>query len=104
MMHCQELWMTLFGTIEWLGLNIGFWSAMAVVEVIVIIMNIVFWKMKPKKINTIQIRQSATVQYPCEYWTVALFCFLCCIISDEPSVPGSILPMIRKFLVILSCP
>ncbi len=53
MMNWQELWMTLFGTIEWLELNIGFWIAMAVVAVIVIIMNIVFWKMKPKKINTI---------------------------------------------------
>ena len=43
------LWMTLFGTTEWLGLNIGFWVAMAVVLLIVIVMNVVFWSMKPKK-------------------------------------------------------
>ncbi|MBT2156625.1 hypothetical protein KK425_06525 [Clostridioides difficile] len=37
-----------FGTTEWLGLNIGFWVAMAVVLLIVIVMNVVFWSMKPK--------------------------------------------------------
>lgn len=52
MMNWQKLWMTLFGTIEWLGLNIGFWMAIAVVALIVIIMNVVFWKMRPKKIKT----------------------------------------------------
>ena len=30
-MNWKELWMTFFGTTEWLGLNIGFWMAMAVV-------------------------------------------------------------------------
>ena len=49
MMNWKELWMTLFGTTEWLGLNIGFWVAMAVVLLIVIVMNVVFWSMKPKK-------------------------------------------------------
>ncbi|MFN1913762.1 hypothetical protein ACK2IE_10645 [Clostridioides difficile] len=48
-MNWKELWMTLFGTTEWLGLNIGFWVAMAVVLLIVIVMNVVFWSMKPKK-------------------------------------------------------
>lgn len=47
-MNWKELWMTLFGTTEWLGLNIGFWVAMAVVLLIVIVMNVVFWTMKPK--------------------------------------------------------
>ena len=42
MMNWQALWMTLFGTIEWLGLNIGFWMALAVVALTVIIMNVVF--------------------------------------------------------------
>ena len=45
-MNWKELWMTLFGTTEWLGLNIGFWVAMAVVLLIVIVMNVVFWSMK----------------------------------------------------------
>lgn len=39
----------LFGTFEWLGLNIGFWVSMAVVVIIVILMNVVFWSMKQKK-------------------------------------------------------
>lgn len=41
--------MSLFGTCEWLGLNIGFWVSMAVVVIIVILMNVVFWSMKQKK-------------------------------------------------------
>lgn len=45
--------MTLFGTTEWPGLDIGFWMALAVVALIVIIMNVVFWKMRPQKIKTI---------------------------------------------------
>lgn len=48
MMNWKELWMNLFGTTEWFGLNIGFWVAMAVVLLIVIVMNVVFWSMKPK--------------------------------------------------------
>ena len=28
-MNWKELWMTLFGTCEWLGLNMGFWVSMA---------------------------------------------------------------------------
>ncbi|MCD7805043.1 MAG: hypothetical protein LUH03_07860 [Oscillospiraceae bacterium] len=44
-----EIWMKLFGTTEFLGLNIGFWVSMAVVAVIVVLMNVVFWGMKPKE-------------------------------------------------------
>ena len=40
--------MTLFGTTEWLGLNMGFWVALAAVLLIVILMNVLFWSMKPK--------------------------------------------------------
>ena len=43
------IWMKLFGTTEWLGLNMGFWASMAVVVLIVIIMNLVFWGMKPQE-------------------------------------------------------
>ena len=39
-MNWKELWMTLFGTCEWLGLNMGFWVSMAVVLLIVILMNV----------------------------------------------------------------
>ena len=48
-MNWKELWMTLFGTCDWLGLNMGFWVSMDVVALIVIIMNLVFWGMKSKK-------------------------------------------------------
>lgn len=47
-MNWKNLWMTLFGRTEWLGLNMGFWVAMAVVALIVVVMNVVFWTMKPK--------------------------------------------------------
>lgn len=46
-MNWTQIWIDLFGTTEWLGLNMGFWVANAAVLVIVIIMNIVFWSMKP---------------------------------------------------------
>ena len=41
--------MSLFGTATLLGLNMGFWLAMFVVIVIVILMNVIAWGMKPKK-------------------------------------------------------
>lgn len=47
-MNWVNLWMKLFGTTEFLGLNMGFWISMAVVVLIVILMNVVFWSMKPK--------------------------------------------------------
>ena len=40
--------MNLFGTTQLFGLNMGFWVSMAVVAIIVILMNVVFWSMKPK--------------------------------------------------------
>lgn len=43
----MNLWITLFGRTELLGINMGFWVAMAVVLVIVIAMNVIFWSMKP---------------------------------------------------------
>ena len=48
MMNWKEIWMTIFGTSELLGLNMGFWVSMAVVLLIVVIMNVVFWGIKPK--------------------------------------------------------
>ncbi len=47
-MKWEEIWMTLFGTCDWLGLNMGFWASMAAVLLIVVIMNAVFWGMKPQ--------------------------------------------------------
>lgn len=47
-MNWVNLWMKLFGTTEFWGLNMGFWISMAVVALTVILMNVVFWSMKPK--------------------------------------------------------
>lgn len=46
-MNWTQIWMDLFGTTEWLGLSMGFWVANGVVLVVVVIMNVVFWSMKP---------------------------------------------------------
>ncbi len=48
-MNWINFWMKLFGTTEFLGLNMGFWVSMIAVAMIVILMNAVFWGMKPKK-------------------------------------------------------
>lgn len=45
-MNWAQLWMDLFGTTEWMGLNMGFWVSTAAVLLIVIIMNVVFWSVK----------------------------------------------------------
>lgn len=47
-MNWAKIWMNLFETTEFLGIDMGFWVAMAVVLLIVILMNVVFWSMKPK--------------------------------------------------------
>lgn len=48
-MNWKDIWMTLFGTADWLGLNMGFWVSMAVVALIAVMMNVLFWSMKPQK-------------------------------------------------------
>lgn len=53
-MNWNELWMTVFDTTHWLGLDLGFWVSMAVVALIVVAMNAVFWGMKPQKKPTDQ--------------------------------------------------
>ena len=52
-MNWSNLWISIFGTTEWAGINIGFWLSMSISLLITIIMNVVFWSMKPyKKINS----------------------------------------------------
>ncbi len=46
-MKWSALWITLFGRTELWGLNMGFWVAMTAVLVIVVLMNVIFWSMKP---------------------------------------------------------
>ena len=50
-MNWATIWMNLFGTTSFLGIDIGFWGGMTVILLIVIIMNVVFWRMKPQKSN-----------------------------------------------------
>lgn len=45
----NELWIKIFGTDLWLNIDIGFWISMAVTAIIVVLMNVVFWNMKPLK-------------------------------------------------------
>lgn len=48
-MNWTIIWMNLFGATSFLGINIGFWVGIAVVLLIVVIMNVIFWSMKPQK-------------------------------------------------------
>lgn len=44
--------MNSFGTTSLWGLDMGFWVSMGVVALIVILMNAVFWSLKPKQQNS----------------------------------------------------
>ena len=48
-MTWSQLWMDLFGCTCLFGVNMGFWVAMSAVLFLVIVMNVVFWGIKPKK-------------------------------------------------------
>lgn len=47
-MNWTTIWRNLFGTTSFLGIDMGFWVAMTVVLLIVVLMNVVFWSMNPK--------------------------------------------------------
>lgn len=51
-MNWNKIWMDLLGTNTFLGLDMGFWVSMAAVALIVILMNALFWGMKPQKNET----------------------------------------------------
>ena len=48
-MFWSELWIKLFGCTSFWGIDMGFWVALSAVLLIVILMNAVFWGMKPKE-------------------------------------------------------
>ena len=50
-MNWAALWTKMFGTTSWLGIDIGFWASMGITAVIVVLMNVVFWGIKPAKKN-----------------------------------------------------
>lgn len=49
-MNWTNLWLKIFGITEFLDLNMGFWISIVVIILIVILMNIIFWGMKPKNL------------------------------------------------------
>ena len=61
-MNWNNIWMALFGAADWLGLNMGFWVSMAVVALIVVVMNVVFWGMKPRRKATGEAQAHLTQQ------------------------------------------
>lgn len=50
-MNWANIWINLFGTTVLWGLDIGFWSSLLAVAIIVILMNLIFWIIKPKTNN-----------------------------------------------------
>ncbi len=48
-MNLDDLFVSLFGCKEILNVDISFWVVMAIVALIVVIMNIVYWNMSPAK-------------------------------------------------------
>jgi len=48
-MTWTNLWMDLFGRTSFCGIDMGFWVALSAVLFIVILMNAVFWGIKPKE-------------------------------------------------------
>ena len=46
-MNWHSIWLHLFGTAELFGIDMGFWVSMGISALIAIMMNIVFWAMKP---------------------------------------------------------
>ena len=46
-MNWTNLWLRLFGTTVWHGLDIGFWVSMGLSLLVAVLMVIVFWSAKP---------------------------------------------------------
>lgn len=47
-MSWTTIWLQLFGTNELLGINMSFWVSITICVLVVIIMNAVFWSLKPQ--------------------------------------------------------
>ena len=46
-MNWTKIWMTVFGTTTWMGLDMGFWVSMGISLLVAIAMVVVFWNTKP---------------------------------------------------------
>ncbi|MGL6217354.1 MAG: hypothetical protein ACRC36_04920 [Lacrimispora sphenoides] len=49
MINWANIWLKLFGTTQWMSIDIGFWVSMLLCALNVVVMNVVFWGMKPKR-------------------------------------------------------
>ena len=50
-MNWTSIWNSIFHTTTWGGIDIGFWVSMGISILIAILMNVVFWALKPKNNN-----------------------------------------------------
>ena len=57
-MNRKTIWMALFGTVGLFGLNMGFWVSMAAVTLTMVVMNVAFLGMKPRKKVTEEIKNA----------------------------------------------
>lgn len=48
-MNLSHIFTDLFGDQQWLGLPAGFWAGLGICIAVVVMMNLIFWGMKPKK-------------------------------------------------------
>ena len=46
-----NIWNSMFGTATLAGIDMGFWISMGISLLVAIVMNIVFWSLKPKNKN-----------------------------------------------------
>ena len=57
-MNRKNIWMALFGTVGWFGLNMGFWVSVAAVTLTMVVMNVAFWGMQPRKKVTEELKNA----------------------------------------------
>lgn len=57
-MNRKNIWMALFGTADLFRLNMGFWVSMAAVTLTMVVMNVDFLGMKPRKKVTEEIKNA----------------------------------------------
>ena len=50
-MNWTTIWLDVFGTTTWFGIDIGFWLGMGISLLVAVLMNVVFWSMPPYKPN-----------------------------------------------------
>ena len=47
MMNWTAIWLKLFGTTTWMGLDVGFWISMGISALVALTMVVVVWNQKP---------------------------------------------------------